>query len=372
MIPPIDPTTLPGPAQKIVGEGAPAKLQLMAARGIVPGLRPDALLSVLVLLTSNAEQQVAQQAQQTLEQLPEPLLQGSLDSDLPEAVIFMLAQRYVDRMDVIEKLVQMPRLPIPAVQHLASHGSESVTELISTNEERMLANPVLIEAIYMNANSRMSTSNRLVELAVRNGIELGLPAFKEISQAIKGELISEPTEEPLPEDQLFWEQHDLAEQLASDDEEEDAFYETEEGEETLVDKFRPLYQQLAEMTVAEKIRRAMLGSREERLMLIREHNKVVSAAAARSPLLQEPEVALVTRSRGVNDEVLRIIAMTPEWMKSYQIKRNLVSNAKTPIAIAQRLVTHMREADLRRFARDKNISGAVRQQIKRHLDRRKK
>lgn len=371
MIPPLDPSTLPGPAQKIVSDGAPQKLQLMAARGIVPGLRPDAILSVLVLLAQHGDSMVAGQAQQTLDQLPEPLLFGALDADLPEAAIFVLAMKFTNRMDVLEKLIRMPRLSIAAVSYLASKGAEPTTELVATNEERMLAHPELIEAIYMNPNSRMSTSNRLVELAVRNQIELkGIPAWKEITQAIKGELISEPTAEPLPEDELFWDQHQLAEEL-TDETLEDAYFEDEEGEEHLEDKFKPLYQQLADMTVAEKVRRAMLGTKEERMMLIREQNKVVSSAAARSPLLQEPDVAQISKSRGVAEDVLRIIGTTAEWLKSYQIKKNLVENAKTPIAIANKLVLHLREADLRKLAKNKNIQGAVRTQVRRHLERRR-
>ena len=49
--PPIDVTQLPGPAQKIVSDGAPPKLQMMAAKGIVPGIMPADLLTVLVLLS---------------------------------------------------------------------------------------------------------------------------------------------------------------------------------------------------------------------------------------------------------------------------------------------------------------------------------
>ncbi len=371
MVPSLDPATLPGPAQKIVAEGAPQKLQLMAARGIVPGLRPDALLGVLVLLAQSPDRMVAEQAQQTFSQLPEPLLQGAIDADLPEAVIYELAKRFTNRMDVLEKLIRMPRLPIAAVHYLASRGDEQTTELVATNEERMLAHPELIEAIYMNASCRMSTSTRLVELAVRNGIELkGLPAWKEIAQAIQSELIAEPSAVPLPEDEFFWEQHQLAHEL-SDESLEDAYFEDEEGEEHLEDKFKPLYQRLAEMSVAEKIRRAMLGTKEERLMLIREQNKVVASAAARSPMLQEPDVVAVSKSRGVAEEVLRIIGSSGEWMKSYQIKKNLVENAKTPIAIANKLVIHLRESDLRKLAKNKNIQSAVRTQVRRHLERRK-
>ena len=119
-----------------------------------------------------------------------------------------------------------------------------------------------------------------------------------------------------------------------------------------------------------KIRAAMLGTKEERMMLVREQNKVVAVAAARSPLLQAPEVALITRNRGVVEEVLRIFANSSEWTKSYEVKRNLVENPKTPIAIASKMVVHLRESDLRRIAKSKNVSSAVQQAARRHLGRR--
>ncbi len=371
MIPPIDIRQLPVPAQKIVSDGAPPKLQLMAAKGVIPGVAPADMLAVLVLLSQSGAPEIASQARQTLSALPEPLLKGALSGQLHGAVLYALAQYYVDRQEVLERIIRLPSLPIEAVEHLCEHGGEMTVELVSTNEERMLANPQLIGLVYMNERSRMSTANRLIELAVRNGVECpGIPAWKEVAQAIKGELIAEPSPEPLPEDEFFWEQHELAEKL-SDDAVEDAFFEDEEGEEHLHDRFRPLYQRLADMTVAEKIRRAMLGSKEERLMLIREPNKVVATSAARSPLLTEPEVAQVTRNRGVVEDVLRIIGNTPEWMKSYQVKVNLVNNPKCPVAIASRLITQLRESDLRRVARSKNVSSAIQLAARRHLDRRK-
>jgi hypothetical protein len=368
---PLDLTDLPGPAQKIVSPGAPRKLQLMAAKGVVPGLRPDALVAVIVLLSVSADPDVAAQAGGTLAALPPPVLKGALDTDLPPAVILALSERYADRIDVLERLLAMPRVPLEAIEHLAAHGPEMTVELVATNEEQMLSHPHLIELVYMNKHARMSTANRLVELAIRNDIELvGMAAWKEIARAIQGELVAEPSAEALPEDELFWAQHELAEQL-TDDALEDAYVELEDGTEVLEDKLKPLYMRLAEMTVSEKIRRAMLGTKEERLMLVRERNKVVSAAAARSPLMQENEVVQIARNRGVNEDVLRIIASTPEWMKSYQVKKNLVENAKTPIAIASRLVVQLREADLRKLARSKNVSSAVQMAARRHLERRK-
>src|SRR5690606_18075439 len=158
--------------RKIVSAEAPRKLQLMAAKGVVPGLRPDALVAVIVLLAASADGEVAAEAARTLAGLPAPVLKGALDGDLPPAVILALAQGYADRVDVLVPLLAMPRVPIEAIEHLAAHGPEMTVELVATNEEQMLAHPHLIELVYMNTNARMSTANRLVELAVRNGIEL--------------------------------------------------------------------------------------------------------------------------------------------------------------------------------------------------------
>ncbi len=371
MIPPLDPSELPPPAQKALSPTGPPKMRAAAARGILPGLRGDHIVTLLVGFLQGPPGETAETAEKTLFALPEPVLNTALSADLQPTVIDALAYRFVDRLDVVEQLVRMPRLATESVEHLAKNGSEQVTELIATNEERMLANPQLIEKLYLNNNTRMSTADRLIELAVRNGLELtGIGAFKEAAQAIQGELICEATDEPLPEDLTYVETSDLAEELAAD-ECEDVFFEDEEGDEHLEDKMIPLYKRIAEMPISQKIRRAILGTKEERMLLVRDTNKIISRAAATSPQLQEPEVMLISRNRNINEDVLRIIGTTPEWLKSYQIKKNLVENAKTPIMISQRLVTQLRESDLRKIAKSKNVSGAVQTAARRHLERRK-
>jgi len=368
---PIDPATLPSSAQQLVGDNAPAKLQAMAARGIVPGLKPDALLAVLVLLAESRAADIRRTAAQTLRELPEPLLRGALQADLHAAVILQLCQSYANDIPVLEKLLQMRQLPIEGVEHLARHGGRATTELVATNQERLLAHPDLIGLLYLNKATRMSTADRLVDFAVRSNLEInGIPAWREVSQAIRDELIPVATAEPLPEDNFFFDTDSVAESL-SDDLAQDAYFEDGDGQEQLQARLKPLFQRLAEMSMSQKIRRAMVGTKEERMMLIRESNKVIASAAARSPLLQEAEVTHVARNRGVCEDVLRIIGTNPEWMKSYQIKHALVANAKTPIAISQRLVVHLREADLRRLVNNKNVASAVRLAAKRHLSRRK-
>ena len=43
----IDTSQLPTPAQKMLAPNSPAPLRMMGAKGIVPGLKPDALLTLV-------------------------------------------------------------------------------------------------------------------------------------------------------------------------------------------------------------------------------------------------------------------------------------------------------------------------------------
>jgi len=374
MIPLIEMAALSGPAQKIVAAGTPAKMKEMAARGIAPGVKPAELLSVIVMLAEGGEAGVKEVAEKTLEALPEPLVKAALDGDLPARTIDAIARRSIGKPETLARLLRMPNVHLETVEEIARTGNEAVTEVVATNEERLLVHPRIVELLYFNKHTRASTVDRLVELMTRHGIELhGIPAWKEAAAAIQGELIAEPSEEPLPDDVAFKEASELAEQLARqiEHEEEDTHLETEEGEEMLKDKFLPLYQQLARMTPGQRIRRAQIGTREERMLLVRDTNRMVASAAVRSPAMQESEVVLITRNRNMSDDVLRIIASTPEWLKSYTVKRNLIENPRSPVMVATRLVEHLREADLRRVSRSKNVTGPVQEAARRHLNRRK-
>ena len=371
MIPSIDLSQLSAPAQKIAAPSAPEKLQEMAAKGIAPGVRPAELLALLVLFSTSDRAGVRAAAEKTLAAPPEPLLAAAITTYLHPAVIDALARACLERRDVLEKILAMPGVDMETVEAVAKRGGEAVTELIATNEERLLAHPRIIELLYLNKATRMSTADRLCDLAVRNGVVLGgIPAFKEVTIALKDELIPEPSEEPTPDDVLFQETEEIAAALESHPD-EDTHLEDEEGKEILKEKFLPLYKRIGSMTMSQKIRRATLGSKEERMLLVRDSNRVIASAAIRSPLMQESEVVLLSRNKNLADEVLRVISSTSEWLKSYAVKKNLVENPKTPVPVATRLVQHLREADLRSVAKSKNVTGAVKDAAKRHLDRRK-
>jgi hypothetical protein len=372
MQPAVDLESLSPPARKILDPASPAAMRQMAAKGVAPGLKPGDALTVLALLSESGEEAVAAAAQATLDKLPAPLLNGALGGPLPAGVLGLVAVKYAQNAAVAVKILAHPSIAPETVAEMAKVSSEAVSELIATNEQRLLANPAIIERLYMNKETRMSTADRILELAVRNSVELpGIPAYKEAATAIGMELIAEASAEPTPDDLLFQAAEATAQKIALDPSIEDTHRLDEEtGEEVIADKFKPLHAQIAEMTISQKIRRAMLGTSGDRLILVRDHNRLVAQAAIKSPSIQENEVVRISASRNVSEDILRTIANDREWTRSHQIKLNLVQNPRTPFAFAAKLILHLREHELKALARSKNVTGAVSTAARQQLSRR--
>jgi hypothetical protein len=107
----------------------------------------------------------------------------------------------------------------------------------------------------------------------------------------------------------------------------------------------------------------------ERLLLVRDSNRLVAQAAIKSPSIQENEVVRISASRSVSEDVLRVIALDREWTRSHQIKVNLVQNPRTPFAFVAKLIPHLREHELKAIAKSKNVAGGVAQAAKQQLAR---
>jgi hypothetical protein len=363
---------LPPAAQKVLARETPPQVKLLAARGVIPGAKPGDIVIVVSILAGGEDAKLAETARATLAKLPAPILQGALSADLPGSVILELARVYPNQHEVITSLLRMVRIGTEALELMADAADERAGELIATNEQLMLKSPTVIEKLYMNKRVRMSTADRLVELAVRHNLELKIPAFAEAAQAIKNELILEPAPEPYFDDVLFKEANQLGEKLRIDAENPDTHEVDEDGEEKLKKEVLPLHAKLAQMTVSQKIRAATLGSTGERLILVRDPNRLVATAAVKSPLMRENEAAQISASRAVTEDVLRQIALNREFTRSYQVKINLVMNPRCPLTFATRLIPHLRDSDLRILAKSKNISAAIGQAVRQQLSRKQK
>jgi hypothetical protein len=342
----------------------------MAARGIAPGLKPDVIVTVVCALVLGSDRELALTARATLENLPSPMLQGALAADLQAAVLELLAETQYADTAVVIRLLAAPRISSLALETLAEHATESIGEVIAASDSVLLRFPRVIEKLYMNRRVRMSTADRLVDLAVRNHLELDIPAFKQAAAAIQNQLIPEPTEERSFDDELFQKTEEIASQMPGEPD-EDTHEVNEEGQEEIKQKYLPLYAQVALMTITQKIRRATLGSGAERMLLVRDSNRLVATAVAQSPLLKEGEAARIAASRNVSEDVLRIIAQNREFTRSYQVKLCLIGNPRTPLTFSSRLIPHLRDNDLRTLSKSKNVPAAIQTAVRQQLMRKK-
>jgi hypothetical protein len=121
------------------------------------------------------------------------------------------------------------------------------------------------------------------------------------------------------------------------------------------------------MTVPERIKLALRGNREARMILVRDNNPVIRKLVMRNPRIGAEELLAIAQSRNADDELLRIIAEHRDWTANYQLRCALTNNPKTPIVIALRMVRTLEERDVRRLAKSKNVPGAVSSQAKRLL-----
>jgi hypothetical protein len=124
---------------------------------------------------------------------------------------------------------------------------------------------------------------------------------------------------------------------------------------------------LANMDVAEKMKHAMKGTKEERAVLVRDPNKLVSSAVLSSPKLTESEVEQFAKMANVSEEVLRVIGQNRAWIKNYGVIAALTRNPKTPLAVSMRFVQRLSERDLKMIALDRNLQEPLKQIVKKRL-----
>ena len=124
-------------------------------------------------------------------------------------------------------------------------------------------------------------------------------------------------------------------------------------------QFESMYSKVLNMGVSEKIRLATLGNKEARNLLIKDANRAVVQAVMNSPKLSDGEIAAFAANRNLSKEVVRIIAEKKQLLKNYQVKVALVNNPKTPVATALRLVSLLRDNDLKSIAKSKSIPSVI-------------
>lgn len=202
---------------------------------------------------------------------------------------------------------------------------------------QFLSNPATpIEVLDFAANHMLAGRPELVEALLRN---VALPDdlrewVKQTTVVHKEATLVAPTPAPAP-----------AEQAPG----------TEKAQER-----ETLLQRIGRMSAAEKIKTALTGNQEERLVLIRDSNKIVARAVLQSPKISDMEIENFASMKNVTEEVLRLIAMNRKFIKSYAVVRQLVNNPRSPIDITLPLLNRLNERDLKGLMLNKNVPEVIR------------
>lgn len=321
---------IPAEVAKIMSKWGGHSVRLAAARGALP-MSGHNLVTVLFVFCHGKNQELKEEALSTLKTLPAQILVAALTQEElhPSIIDLIVKLRYHDSV-IMESALAHRMIGVKSLLFLAESSSGDVLDMLSHHDEILRKTDVLRTAIINNVHADQVMKQRLGWV--------------------------EPTVETEPE-------LDTAEA----DEEDDSFVAEELDGETL-----SKYQELQEMSVADKIKMALTGDKEWRTLLIRESNKQVNTAVLKNPRISEGEVLTIAKNRSSSEELIRIILLNRDWIKLYDMKKALVVHPRTPLQTAMRYMTFLSEKDISSLAKSREVGQAIVNNARRMLMTRKR
>jgi hypothetical protein len=347
------------PLHKHVEERAPVPLRMMGAKGLVPAVAPNDLVTMLYFLSFDPDPGVQETAVKTASGLPERVWSTALRSeDLEPSVLDWMADRLGSATAALQAILLNPATADETVARLAAAVPTALVEIVRQNELRLLRHDDIVRGLCRNPNALASTIDGACDFCVRNGLVLlDVPQLVEAHRRVHG---TDPTARPV-EDSAAALMAEYRAELAHDPEEKGSMpAPTPEQEE----KRQNMTQRVLKMSVAEKIKLATLGNREARTLLLRDSNRLVSLAAAQSPRITDGEILSLANSKTSSADVLRYIYESREFLKVYALRAALVRNPKVPLPTALKFLPTLQERDIKELARDRNVPATVQAQAK--------
>ena len=342
---------------------APKNIRLLMAQGAMP-LPVQETLELLVHLSRDDDDDISKQAVKTLDNWNESEVLALLRLRECPAVILDYFADIRRPEHFLYAVVANPSASGEAIARLASDASLALLEAILDNRIRIIEFPSILENIRRNP----SAGARVIGLVQEIETEFLGEKRKDysIDSAEEKEAVSADSR-AVPQDAFDFEA-EIAKLLVSPPPDMDLSLEGLASEGDSGD-FN-IAASISSMSVMEKIKYALFGTREVRTLLIRDTNREVTRAVLRSPKLTGNEVEAIAAMRGVSEDVLREIGNSRDWLKSSIIVNNLVKNPKTPPVIAQRLLPRLRPQELTLMARDRSLPEVTRNNVKRAIRQR--
>jgi len=277
-------------------------------------LDPADRAEILIVLSADPDEMVAERAQDALLSQPVESFVAALKRDKASHMLFeYVSQNLADKPGVGDAMVQNKNCAaeylVPIVRHLSTLGIQSLMEEL----DRVSDSPTLASALEHSTSITVDQKNQLQELH-GPGAPVDQTALAEAAAEAEPDVVRRQT----------------------------------------------LLQRLAKMTVAQRVQYAIKGGSEARRTLIRDTNKVVQRAVLQSPRLTDQEVEAFASMSSLTDEILRLIAGNRVFRKNYTVVRNLVNNPKTPLDVSLHMLPMINGIDLKRLTTNKNVPETLR------------
>lgn len=356
--------------------GVPLQVRQSAARGVLP-VGHEELLAILIYLQNDAETEVCQNARKTLEnEYSEDLLKTILESPTAPAEILEYFGSFPFRSEtLLEVVIQNKATPDSTIASIAEKVDARHIDLILVNLMRLLRSPFILEALERNSLATPDITRRLGEIREeffekRNNF-IPIHRTRAEEKAIQAQIEEEEALESvaMKEDASFTYSEEIrpgedAASLTIESLADDGYVSFEEMPE---EERLSTIQKIARMSVAERVQTALKGSREERIILIRDSNRIVSSSVLESPKLTDSEVEAISLMKNVSEEILRLVGTKREFAKSYTVIHNLVRNSRTPVATSLGMLNRILTNDLRALSRNRNVPEVIRKAAQRQV-----
>jgi hypothetical protein len=385
------------PVVKAVLDGtAPRAAQLAAARGVLPIPQND-LIELLVNLATGTDDELRQNAVFTIKAQDAGALEATMRSDeVAPSVLSYFANQPDAAPAIHEAVVNNVKTPPQALVAFAQKvRNGGLIELLSFNQQLLIQNPELIEAIIGNPARTPEAERRAVEIkreffekergaqqianelrARGNDAAAEFLEQAEFASDLDGSgmsvedamFLAEHIEVPDHETDDSWLALEYIEEIYEEsDEQRKAIFnkilgELQTEEEEVPGERVSMLNRIMKMGVKDRVKLAMKGDREARNILIRDPNRLVSTAVVNNPRISEQEVETIAAMRTISEDILRQIASNRQWSRSYTIMHSLAKNPRTPIANVITIMSRLQLRDLAALSKNRNVSDAVRRQ----------
>jgi hypothetical protein len=121
------------------------------------------------------------------------------------------------------------------------------------------------------------------------------------------------------------------------------------------------WEKIRNLPRVEKLLLAPRADRSERQVLIQENDAQVIFSLLKNPRITTEEVVRIARSSLLSSIAAELIAKTTIWSSNSEIRAALVHNARTPTALALKLLPTLPEPEIRQIAKSGGVSQALKQ-----------